>query len=245
MTTQTNTPPDPTVPEPPRGLVREWTACALVRAATRFLPVPVLDDAVAERATRIVVSRTLRSQGRDYPVTALEPLYADGGRGRRFLRRAARKVVLFPVRKYTKIITAVHGVPNDVSRVLLLGRATHRRLALGELAGDDRALLEREATEVRAAFDKVVDEMDLRLLRGAIGDALGQVKDLTGGVVSFARRRFTRGSDEAEVAAQQPDGAVAEGTEQVQQALERPEVVRLLAEFDRRMDARLAGARAA
>lgn len=245
MTTQTSTTPDPAVPEPARGLVREWTVCALVRAATRFLPVPFLDDAVAERATRIVVSRTLRTQRRGYPVSALEPLYTDeGGRRRGLLRRLVRKLLLFPVRKYSKVITAVHGVPNDIARVLLLGRATHRRLALGELAGDDRDRLAREATEIRAALEQVVDEMDLKLLRGAISDGLGQVKDLTGGVVSFARRRFTTTAAEAEVAAQQPEGAVAEGAEQVQRVLERPEILRLLEEFDRRMDARLAAARA-
>ncbi|MFC6851493.1 hypothetical protein [Aquipuribacter hungaricus] len=243
MTTDTNTSP---VPEPSTGLVREWTACALVRAATRFLPVPFLDDAVAERATRTVVSRTLRAQGRSYAAPALEPLYRDeGARRRGFAARAVRKVLFFPVRKYTKVITAVHGVPNDVARVLLLGRATHRRLALGELAGPAGDQLTQEATEVRAAYEKVVDEMDLRLLRGAVSDGLGQVKDLTGSVLSFARRRFTRSSEDAEAAAQAPEGAVAEGAEQVQQALDRPEVVRLLEEFDRRMDERLARVRAA
>jgi phosphatidate phosphatase APP1 len=215
--------------------------CALVRAATRFLPVPFLDDAVAERATRIVVSRTLRAAGRRYPATALQALYADeAARRRGLLRRAARKILLFPVRKYSKVITAVHGVPNDVARVLLLGRATHRRLALGELSSEDPAQLAREATDLRGAYEAVVDEMDLKLLRGAISDGLGQVKDLTSGVLSFARRRFTTDADEAEAGVQGPEGAVAEGAEQVQRALERPEIVRLLAEFDRRMDARLA-----
>ena len=33
---------------------------------------------------------------------------------------------------------------------------------------------------------------------------------------------------------------VAEGADEVEQVLERPEIVRLLAEFDRRMDQRLA-----
>jgi len=247
MTTTTSILTFPTVPEPTRGLVREWTACALVRAATRFLPVPLLDDAVAERATRVAVSRTLRGQGRAYPVTVLEPLYADGSRrglGRR-LRRVVRKMLLFPVRKYTKVITAVHGVPNDVARVLLLGRATHRRLALGELTGDDRPALRDEATELRAAYEKVVDEMDLKLLRGAISDGLSEVKDLTGAVVSYGRRRFATDTAEAERAAQEPEGAVAEGAEQVQEVLARPEVVRLLEEFDRRMDARLATVRTA
>lgn len=237
----TDEPPNddrPSVAEPSSRLVREWTACALVRAATRFLPVPLLDDAVAQRATRVAVSRTLRAHGRSYPATAVEPLYAAPGGVLRAVASLPRKVLLFPVRKYTKIAGAVTGVPNDISRVLLLGRAAHRRLALGELAGEGETL-EREAARVRKAFDAVVDEMDLRLLRGAVSDGLGQVKDLTGAVVDYASDRFGRARDDDDVP--EPDGAVAEGTERVEQALQQPEVVRLLQEFDRRMDERLAG----
>ena len=127
------------LPEPPARLVREWTACALVRAATRFLPLPVLDDAVGAHATRLAVLRTLRHHGRSYPPTAVEPLYAD--RSRRVGGRVLRRVLLFPVRKWTRVAGAVTGVPSDIGRVLLLGRATHRRLAMGELAGPDPASL--------------------------------------------------------------------------------------------------------
>ncbi|WP_380166820.1 hypothetical protein [Jannaschia sp. R86511] len=239
------TPDTETVAEPSAALVREWTACALVRAATRFLPVPFLDDAVALRATRVAVSRTLRAHGRTYPATAIEPLYAERGQG--LLRRITavpRKLLLFPVRKWTRVAGAVTGVPTDVSRILLVGRATHRRLALGHLSTTDHRELALEAARLRDAFEAVVDEMDLRLLGGAVSDALGHVKDLTDAVVGYARERF--GSDDAERAAEAGVDAdpakpapVATGADQVQEALERPEVVRLLAEFDRRMDQRL------
>lgn len=132
---------------------------------------------------------------------------------------------------------AVTGVPNDITRVLLLGRATHRRPALGELSGKDSAKTRREAAQVAAAFDAVLDEMDYSILRGAVSDGIGQVKDLTGAVVDFATDRFTRDDDET---AAEPGAPVAEGADQVEGALRRPEVVRLMAEFDRRMDVRLA-----
>lgn len=229
--------PAPTVAEPSSALLREWTACALVRAATRFLPVPFLDDAVAQRATRVAVARTLRAHDRTYPTSAVEPLYADRRGG--FLRRVTavpRKILLFPVRKWTRVAGAVTGVPTDVSRVLLIGRATHRRLALGELSTADRRELRRESARVRTTFEAVVDEMDLHLLRGAVSDALEQVKDLTGAVVDYAQDRF--GSDTAEESTPEPE-AVAAGAEKVERALEKPEIVQLLAEFDRQMDERL------
>lgn len=232
------TPTTPDVAEPSSALIREWTACALVRAATRFLPVPFLDEAVAQRASRFAVARTLRAHGRTYPASAVEPLYADRRRG--LLRRVTavpRKLLLFPVRKWTRVAGAVTGVPTDVSRVLLMGRATHRRLALGELSTTDRDELRQESVRVRAAAEAVVDEMDLRLLLGSVSDALSQVTDLTGAVVAYARERF--GSDSADESAPAP-GPVVAGAVEVERALEQPEVVRLLAEFDRRMDQRLA-----
>ena len=231
--------PQPPVDEPPPGLVRQWAACALVASVARFVPVPLLDDAVATRATRLAVSRTLRAHDRTYPATAVKPLWASEGGIGRFLASVPRRVLLFPVRKYTKIAGAVTGVPNDISRVLLLGRATHRRLARGGLSGTDSADTRREAARLREAFDAVLDEMDYSILRGAVSDGIGQVKDLTGAVVDFARDRFTRDDDET---AAEPVGTVAEGADQVEGALRRPEVVRLMQEFDRRMDKRLAAA---
>lgn len=242
MTTPSETPQPPSVDEPSPGLVRQWAACALVASVARFVPVPLLDDAVATRATRLAVSRTLRAHDRTYPATAVKPLWApEGGGIGGFLASVPRRVLLFPVRKYTKIAGAVTGVPNDISRVLLLGRATHRALARGDLSGTDSAETRREAAQVREAFDAVLDEMDYSILRGAVSDGIGQVRDLTDAVVEFAKDRFTRDDDETEA---EPSGTVAEGADQVEGALRRPEVVRLMQEFDRRMDERLAAARA-
>lgn len=232
--------PDPgiVIEEPSPGLVRQWAACALVAAVARFVPVPLLDDAVVTRATRLAVSRTLRSQGRSYSAAAVKPLYTGQGGGiGGYLASVPRRIVLFPVRKYTRIAGAVTGVPNDVARVLLLGRATHRRLASGGLRqGASRRALRSEAAELREAFDAVLDEMDLTILRGAIGDGLGRVKDLTGAVVEYGKGRFGRSDDDAPP---EPDGRVGEGADQVRGALQQPEVVRLVEEFDRRLDARL------
>ncbi|MGJ7439973.1 hypothetical protein [Aquipuribacter sp. MA13-13] len=244
MTETSTSTAGPTVDEPSSALVREWTACALVRAATRFLPVPILDDAVALRATRVAVSRTLRAHGRTYPVSAVEPLWTDRRGG--LLRRVTavpRKVLLFPVRKWTRLAGAVTGVPNDISRVLLVGRATHRRLALGELSSPDHRVLTAESGRVREAFETVVDEMDLHLLRGAVSDALDGVKDLSGAVAEYARERFgpegtERDADSGSTDTPEP-APVTAGADQVEEVLARPEVVRLLAEFDRRMDSRL------
>ena len=58
-------------------LVTQWAACGIVAAAARFVPVPMLDDVVRERAARVAVSRTLRAHGRNYSPELLEPLWGE------------------------------------------------------------------------------------------------------------------------------------------------------------------------
>src|SRR5258706_16438820 len=96
----------------------EWAVCAIAAAASRFIPVPLLDDAVKARATQVAVVRTLRAAGREYPPAAVAPLYEGvdswaGGMGR-YVRSVPRRIVLFPLRKYVALFGAVKGVPADV-----------------------------------------------------------------------------------------------------------------------------------
>ena len=256
------------VPEPSRQLVGQWAVCGIAAAAARFIPVPLLDDAVQLRATQVAVLRTLRANGRTYPSDWVEALYAgtDAGsagaarRALRYLRSVPRRVALFPVRKYVALFGAVKGVPTDVMRVLLLCRTVHRALAQGRLAGADRQVLQLEAVRIRAAYDLALEGMDLRLLSGALADGLSQGKGLTSAAVAFARKTFGRDGfalldveadddkkddvdghqpEEREEASLNPGGAVGEGAAQVEEVLRRPEIARLLADFDAHVESSL------
>jgi hypothetical protein len=235
--------------EPGLHLVGEWAVCGIAAAAARFIPVPLLDDAVRLRATQIAVARTLRANGRDYPSDAVEALYAGADAGAagkfrdavRYLGSIPRRVLLFPVRKYVALFGAVKGVPTDVMHVLLLSRAVHRSLGQGRLSGSDKKALRSEAVQIRIAFDQALEGMDLRLLTGALADGLSQGKGLTSAAVSYARKIYARrasGRDDAN-ATLDPGGEVAKGAKRVQDVLDRPEIARLLAEFDARFDSRL------
>jgi hypothetical protein len=244
---------------PDRQLVGEWSVCAIAAAASRFVPVPLLDDAVKLRATQLAVVRTLRAAGREYHSDDVEALYAgvDAGmagtfrQGLRYVTSVPRRVVLFPVRKYVALFGAVKGVPTDVMQVLLLARTVQRCLAAGRLAdlpaeaeGKDGAgrhkeaagQLAAEAVSVRLAFDQTLDGMDLRLLTGALSDVLSQGKGLTKAAVSFARRTL---ASHDESAADAPGPEVEAGAERIEEVLQRPEIGRLLVEFDARFDAAL------
>jgi hypothetical protein len=220
-------------------LTTSWAVCGIAAAAARFLPVPLLDDVVRQRATQLAVVRTLRAHGRTYPSERVQPLWGEpAGRGgsalRRRLRAATTRVLLFPVRKYTAVFGAVRGVPTDVMRVVLLARTVDRRLERGALTGPDG--LAAEAAALRRAVDEAIGGMDLRLLTAGLADGLSGSRGLSTAAVGFARRRLGRPDPDA---ALDPDAPLAEGAERVTEVLRRPEVVQLLDRFDAQVDARL------
>jgi hypothetical protein len=224
------------------ALVAQWAVCGIAAAAARFVPVPMLDDMVRERAAQVAVSRTLRAHGRDYSSERVEPLWATqderGGIGRRF-RALSLAVLLFPVRKYRALFGAVRGVPTDVMRVLLLARTVDRRLDRGELTGTDPDRLAAEARRIRRAVDTALDGMDLRMLTAALADGLSQGRGLSSAAVAYTRRWFARPGTEPDL---QPDGEVADGAQRVAEVLRRPEIAQLLERFDAQVDAALAAA---
>jgi hypothetical protein len=163
----------------------------------------------------------------------------------RYLGTVPRRVVLLPVRKYVALFGAVRGVPTDVMTVILLSRTVHRCLVQGRLEGKDEAHLSAEAMQIRSAFDEALDGMDLRLLTSALSDGLSQGRGLTSAAVAYARNNFGRGHDDSDgpdqaEAGLSPGGAVGEGAVQVDEVLRRPEIARLITEFDAHFDAVLA-----
>jgi hypothetical protein len=237
--------------EPGSRLISEWAVCGIAAAAARFIPVPLLDDAVKHRATQVAVVRTLRAGHRAYSSDAVEPLYAGidaasastARRALAYLRTVPRRILLFPVRKYVALFGSVRGVPTDVMTVVLLGRSLHRVLDRGGLVGDDETALRAEAAAVRGAFDAAVKGMDLRLFTGALADGLSQGRELTSAAVGYARRTFGRDEKDDAVPALDPGGPVGAGAEKVEEVMRRPEIARLLDEFDRTFDAELAKGR--
>lgn len=217
-------------------LQTQWAVCGIAAAAARFLPVPVLDDVVRRRAAQLAVVRTLRAHDRGYPSVLVEPLWDDGTRTglRGHLGRLPRRLLLFPVRKYTAVFGAVRGVPDDVARVILLARSLDRRLQRGGLTDPD--LVPEQARALRRAVDEALEGMDLRLLTAALADGLSRSRGLTAAAVAFVRRRLDDDERGADVPA---DGALADSAAQVTQVLRRPEIASLLDRFDAQVDERL------
>lgn len=240
--------PQPTSPR----LQREWVLCAIAAAGARFIPFPLADDFVRDRAVRTAVARTWRAHGRPPAPEAVATLSGDTTGTITWLRRALRRLpvvlLLFPFRKLRLLLNAVRGVSGDLLQVLLLARAVDRCLAAGWFASTDSGELARQAGLVRRAHDRAVHRADLRALRLALGLAFRQVNGLSRQARDFARQAFGWSAPE-------PDGAAPVGDEggptpvgerlrdaadRVEAVLERPESARILAELDARFDAAMA-----
>ena len=219
-------------------LLTQWAVCGIAAAAARFVPVPLLDDVIRQRAAQLAVVRTLRVHGRAYDADLVQALWAEreaqGSGLRRRIRKVSRRLLLFPVRKYAALFGAVRGVPTDVLRVVLLARSVERSLDRGALTVPD--LVPQEAAALRRAVDEAFDEVDLRMLTAALADGLSQSRGLSRAAVGLARRRFTRPDEDA---ALDPDAPVAEGAQRVTEVLRRPETAQQLDAFDAKVDALL------
>jgi hypothetical protein len=244
-----------TMTDDPSGrLRREWVLCALAAAAARFVPVPLLDDVIASRATRTAVARTWAAHGRPDDPTVVGILVGDT---RGFLHGLAVSLVklpllllLYPIRKLVRLITAVRGVGRDLTGVLLLARAVDRCLRAGFFDAADPEARARQARLVRRAHERTVGNADLRVLEHAIRSTLRQVGGLRRPAREFARDVFGRrvlGRSRAEAAHEVSTGAVDpergsvppdvdEDARRIEAVLERPDVTGLLAVLDTRFD---------
>ena len=241
-------------PGPSAALQREWVLCAIAAAGSRFLPVPLADDLVKDRATRTAVARTWRAHGRT-PAPGVVAVLSGDTTGtltslRRTLARLPLTLLLYPFRKLRLWVTAVQGVSGDLLQVLVLARSVDRCLASGWFDLEDERELRRRARLVRRAHDRAIHGGDLRALQLALGAAVRQVRGLSRQARGFARDAFGRRAGpidgRAPVTAEVPDAgpgglrSVRDGAEQVEAVLGRPESLRILGEFDARFDAALA-----
>jgi hypothetical protein len=246
-------PPQPASPQ----LQREWVLCAIAAAGSRFIPVPLADELVRDRAVRTAVARTWRAHGRSPAPQVLAVLSGDSTGTltalRRSLKRLPLTLALYPWRKVRLVVTAVQGVSGDLLQVLLLARAVDRCLASGWFTGTDHDELVRQAHQVRQAHDLAVHGADLRTLQLALGSAFRQVAGLSQQARDFADRAFGRSTAEPDCAVPvsttspvpttsdtQAGARLAAGADQVEAVLDQPEMQRILADLDARFDAALA-----
>ncbi|MDV6032398.1 MAG: hypothetical protein F9B45_20380 [Phycisphaera sp. RhM] len=218
-------------------LTHQSVAAGIVSAASRFIPIPFVDDLVRMRCRRFVVSRTLAAYEQDSMLDDLKPFY-DNDRGwfSGAMAQAAKvpvKLLLFPLRKAVSIATSVRGVPLEIMRTVLLGRTLERYLRNEQLNG--RA---DQATRMHAAFEQSFKRMDFQVIKAAISDALASVGGWKAAAMKSAKRILE--SEDATGKELESEPEVDIGANEVQAVLDRPETLKLFAQFDQRFDEAMA-----
>ncbi|HMR73600.1 MAG TPA: hypothetical protein PKD61_00765 [Polyangiaceae bacterium] len=219
--------------------------CAILAAAARFIPVPLLDDVVRERIRQIWVSRTLKSHGRSYSSKQVPALWQDpsgcAGGCLALWWKLPLKLLLFPIRKLIAIFSALSGLSKDVTEMVLFGRCTQRVLESGMLPeGGDQVVLAADARRIRSAFDVAFKQTDTSVLVATLRDVLQGVRGLSRAAVKGARAAFRAQA----VAAHSDGGVVDQGARDVQRALDSQALQSIFRDFDARFDTALAASTA-
>ncbi len=219
--------------------------CALLAAAARFIPLPLLDDIVRERIHQVLVSRLLKARGRRVSSSKLAPLWQDSSACTTgcvtLLWKLPLKLLLFPIRKLIAIFTALTGFSKEVTRTVLLGRCVDRVLAQGGFVDTSTPeLLQAQARQVRNAFDLAMTQTDTSVVVATLTDVLREVRGLPRAALRGARSLTRSKSDAAEDAGNDADRQVVEqGASRVERALDHQTVQVVFTDFDARFDAAL------
>jgi len=154
-------------------------ACA-VSAASRFVPLPFVDDVLRTQCERYVVAKVLQRSNRTFSEVDVPELFEGVGQSRvgGWLKAIVTKGLLFPIRRVVRIARSATGVPRDALRPLLLGRALARSLQAGYLENVcSPEVRTKQALAVRIAFDAAFKEAEDMLLR-RLWQAIRSVRDM-------------------------------------------------------------------
>jgi hypothetical protein len=216
-----------------KGSLHFWIVAGMVSGASRFLPIPFVDDLVRDQCRRLVVSRTLAEHDTNLKTKELQPYYADdGGCLTGCMAIAAKlplKLLLFPIRKAIAIVTSVRGVPLEIVRMVLLGRTLDRCLR------EDRISTDYSAKKMRAAFEEAFAKIDFRVIRAGLNDVMSRTVGWKTSATKSARKLAEVGQPEADVLSTSDE--VDRGATEIEAVLQRPEMLSIFADFDQRFDA--------
>jgi hypothetical protein len=219
--------------------------CGLLASAARFVPVPLLDDVLRQKALQLLVSQTLEAHGRTYKSKLVAPLYGDD-QGCFYgclvwLVLLPIKLIIYPVRKLLAWILVAKNLARDLSEAVLLGRTLDRCLTAGELSDHDPARLRMDAELIRSAFANALAGTDIRLLRGTLTNVLRSVSGLPRAALHALRglRARSENADPMGGLGSADRAKMDEGAARIEKALETDEMRAFLERFDQTFDENL------
>lgn len=238
--------------EPP-PLPRILAEGAALTGLALLVPLPFLDEWLAERARARLVTTLLARRGRTSQADRVAPLWTSDGGCLSGCLLFPFKLVLWPLKKLFKTIFFVLALRSSalaVGRTLALGRAVDRALERGRLPDGPAPgpglpdPLAADARRVRLAIDRAFAGSDWVALRHALEASLRGVKGLAAGAAALARRALGGAGPTAPLAdpglPPAERGLLDRVTDAIQAAFQDPAAKAAVAEFDRRFDAALA-----
>lgn len=212
-----------------------WLASGFVYASARFVPVPFVDDVIRQRCRQYVVQTVLKDLPSD-DSSDVADLYSSGGGWfagcASMTVRAPIKLLLFPIRKIVALVTSIRGVPLDVLRMVLLGRAIQqwKQIELVQDTNPNREQIDR----FKAAFDQAFGGIDFRLLRSSVSDLRRVTKPWRQAAKAFSK---AASEEKDNVAGTVETIRDSQQVREAQQLMNRPSVLKTFQEFDARFAA--------
>jgi hypothetical protein len=218
---------------------------ALFAGLCLLVPVPFLDEILAQRARRHMVSSLLAWHGSATSPSELKLLWAGPSAG--CLRGALGllgKLLIWPIKKLLRTVfffLAARVAAMEVSRCYLLGRTVDRLLRAGRFAGPQ---VQQEATAAARAFETAFRHLDRRFVAMAGSQLIAALKGVGAGTIRAVRdlmKRVPESQTQPEIAAlpAEEQAEVRSLLERFQAILTRPEVQEFVEDFDRRFDTAL------
>lgn len=214
---------------------------ALLFAAGRFVPVPLLDDIVREQVALYAVTKAVEGHARSVPRAHLAPLAAPadgcfaGCLGT--ILMLPIKLILFPIRKVLSVFFAVRNVSRDIVEIVLLTRLVDRAIERGEIDAARSAEAQRaESLLLRQALDAALKGTNVEILSATLRAVLGPIRGIILSGLAVLRTMRRQGQD----APPPTDPTLLESTSRLERAFDRPEVRALIESLDQKVDTELA-----
>lgn len=230
---------------------------ALLRGLCYLIPIPFLDDFVAQRVLKHMVASLLQSHGRSYKAKEISVFYEGESKGCFAMAwDIAWGLIIKPIKKIFKTIffvLAIRDMAVGIGSTLFLGRCLNRSLNRDRLSNEqsgkaksDEASLEKEAALIYAAFQSSYAGSDKKVITQSVRAILKQSQGIGSWGLSAVKTLFgeKKESYEGVEALEGEDKKEVEKTaKSIAEVMEQEEFVKILSNFDRDFDEALSAAR--
>lgn len=232
---------------------------ALLRGLCYLIPVPFLDDFVAQRVLKHMVASLLKAHGRDYAPKRVSVFYEGESKGCFAMAwDFAWGLIIKPIKKLFKTIffvLAIRDVAVGIGSTLFLGRCLNRSLNNNLLnntqstkAKNESETLEAEAAVIYAAFQKSYEGSDKKVITQSFRALVKQSTGIGSWGVSAVKTLFGKKQESYEGVEALPDEdkkEVEKAAKGIADIMEQEEFVKILKNFDTDFDEHLSKERKA